>query len=59
MALYNMMTEEAPIISVAEEFEEGLTPEDLHRMMKDRKYWQTKDPEFVKKVTQGFKKLYK
>lgn len=31
---------------------------DLEVMMRDPKYWKTKDPEFIAKVTEGFQRLY-
>jgi hypothetical protein len=59
IALYNMMTEDAPMMSVSDEVEAGLSQEELNSMMQDKRYWQSKDPKFVAKVTEGFKKLYK
>lgn len=35
------------------------TQDDLNSMMRDPKYWRDKDPAFIKKVTEGFQKLYK
>lgn len=35
-----------------------ITVEELREMMKDPKYWKDQDPEYVKKVENGFKKLY-
>ena len=35
-----------------------ITEEELREMMKDSKYWKDQDPEYVKKVENGFKKLY-
>lgn len=32
--------------------------QELRSMMKDPKYWKTKDPSFVSKVTKGFESLY-
>jgi len=31
---------------------------ELKSMMRDPKYWKEKDPAFVAKVTEGFKKMY-
>lgn len=36
------------------QLEEG----DLRKMMKDPKYWQDRDPSMVRKVTEGFQRLY-
>ena len=30
----------------------------LDAMLKDRRYWKEKDPEFIAQVTQGFERLY-
>ncbi len=37
---------------------EALGEKDLQGMMRDPKYWQQKDPAFVAKVTEGFRKMY-
>ena len=37
---------------------ETLTDNDLRRMMQDPKYWRDNDPEYVRKIENGFKKLY-
>lgn len=58
IALYNMMIEDAPAMSVPDEVEGSLPPEELHKMMQDKRYWQERNPEFISKVTEGFKKLY-
>lgn len=34
------------------------TEADLRRMMRDPRYWRTREPEHVKKVTDGFKHLF-
>lgn len=34
------------------------TDKELREMMRDPKYWRDHDPETVKKIEQGFKKLY-
>ena len=36
----------------------ALTDEGLRNMIKDPKYWKDNDPETVRKVEEGFKKLY-
>jgi hypothetical protein len=35
-----------------------LTPEYLRNLMATPKYWKEQDPETIRKVEQGFKKLY-
>ena len=37
---------------------ENLTDNDLRNMMRDPKYWRDQDPEYVRKIENGFKKLY-
>jgi len=59
IALYNMMIDDAPAMSISEDIEVGASQEELYKMMKNPKYWRSKDPEFVSKVTEGFKKIYK
>lgn len=34
------------------------TESELREMMRDPKYWRDRDPETVRKIEQGFKKLY-
>ena len=36
---------------------DGATEEDLKRMMQDPRYWKTRDPAFIAKVTNGFRRL--
>lgn len=40
--------------------QEKMTPTEteLREMMRDPKYWRDQDPETVRKIEQGFKKLY-
>lgn len=38
--------------------QEGLSEAKLRSMMNDPRYWKTKDPDFVRQVSEGFKKLY-
>ncbi len=58
MALHKMMKGgEAPGLSGSGPAE---TPgeQDLQSMMRDPRYWQKKDPAFVAKVTEGFRRMY-
>lgn len=58
MALYKMMKGgEAPGMAAAAPSESN-GEQDLQSMMRDPRYWQKKDPAFVAKVTEGFKKIY-
>lgn len=62
VALYNMMKSKEPGLRT-----NGGTggsgdamngADDLQTMMRDPKYWREKDPAFIAKVTEGFKKVY-
>lgn len=37
----------------------GLTLEELREMQNDKRYWQEKNPIYIKKVQEGYKRLYK
>ena len=58
-AIYDMMSSKEPAIAAGA----GATdkPDDgaLRQMMRDPKYWRDHDPEFVRKIESGFRKLYK
>ncbi|MBR5904106.1 MAG: hypothetical protein IKZ49_01065 [Alphaproteobacteria bacterium] len=56
--VYKMMQSMEPEILTRESVSENLTDDDLRNMMKDPKYWRDKDPEYVRKIENGFKKLY-
>lgn len=59
LALHRMMkTEEPSLKRTASENPSKLGEMDLHSMMRDPKYWREKDPSYVAKVTEGFKKMY-
>ncbi|MBR5575030.1 MAG: hypothetical protein IKV93_00615 [Alphaproteobacteria bacterium] len=36
----------------------NLTDSDLRRMMRDPKYWRDGDAEYIRKIENGFRKLY-
>ncbi len=58
MALYKMMKGgDAPGMASAAP-SESASEQDLQSMMRDPRYWQKKDPAFIAKVTEGFKKMY-
>jgi len=56
--VYKMMQSMEPEILTGKSPSENLTDDDLRNMMKDPKYWRDKDPEYVRKIENGFKKLY-
>ena len=60
LALYRMMKGQDPVMVKAEsEGASGHDMNELKSMMRDPKYWKEKDPAFVAKVTEGFKKMYR
>jgi len=56
--VYRMMQSMEPRVETQKNENENLTDEDLRRMMRDPKYWRDADPEYVRKIETGFKKLY-
>ena len=60
VALYRMMQSNDPSLGAKDSAapQEGTSAHDLQAMMRDPKYWKDKDPNFIAKVTEGFKKIY-
>lgn len=60
LALYGMMKGEQPLMMGKGDgaAEPDGSANALKSMMRDPKYWREKDPAFVAKVTEGFKRLY-
>ena len=56
--VYKMMQSVEPHVETNHDTQENLTDADLRRMMRDPKYWRDADPEYVRKIENGFKKLY-
>ena len=56
--IYKMMQSMEPRVETQRNESENLTDGDLRRMMRDPKYWRDADPEYVRKIENGFKKLY-
>lgn len=57
-AAYAMMQSMEPSIETDDGTSKNLTDDMLRRMMRDPKYWRDQDPEYVRKIENGFKKLY-
>ena len=57
-AVYAMMQSMEPSIETDDSASKNLTDDMLRRMMRDPKYWRDQDPEYVRKIENGFKKLY-
>lgn len=56
--VYKMMQSVEPNVETQKNENQNLTDDDLRRMMRDPKYWRDSDPEYVRKIENGFKKLY-
>ncbi len=56
-ALHRMMQKGEPAMARAAEAPEPADEEGLRRMMRDPRYWRSREPEFVKRVTDGFRRL--
>ncbi|MGQ0526461.1 MAG: capsid assembly protein [Alphaproteobacteria bacterium] len=58
LALHRMMKSDEPGLRRDADSGSGLDEKELQTMMRDPKYWRDKDPAFVGRVTEGFKKMY-
>ncbi len=58
-ALETLMKKSGPGDFEGDGGSKGLTLEELRTMQDDKRYWQTKDQAFIKKVSDGYKRLYK
>ena len=56
--VYKMMQSFEPEVLTNKNVTENLTDDDLRTMMRDPKYWRDHDPEYVRRIETGFKKLY-
>jgi len=57
-SIYKMMQSMEPDVTTGNHASEKLSDLELRVMMKDPKYWRDHDPEYVRKIETGFKKLY-
>ena len=57
-SVYKMMQSMEPNIKTDKNENEILSDSDLRRMMRDPKYWRDGDTEYIRKIENGFKKLY-
>ncbi len=57
-SMYAMMQSMEPHVHTDDLSSKNLTDSELRRMMRDPKYWRDHDPEYVRKIENGFKKLY-
>ncbi|ATR19880.1 Hypothetical protein RMHFA_03554 [Roseomonas mucosa] len=56
-ALHAMMRKGEPAMARSAEAPEGMDEAGLRRMMRDPRYWRSREPEFVRRVTEGFRRL--
>lgn len=57
-SIYKMMQSMEPSVSTDKNDSGKLSDADLRRMMRDPKYWREQDAEYIRKIENGFKKLY-
>lgn len=59
LTLYKMMNSNEPrVLKEKSAVSDVITEEGLRRMMQDPRYWKQNDPAYLKKIEDGFKKLY-
>ena len=59
LALYKMMETAEPAVKMATDLSNtNMTEDDLKEMMKSPAYWRDQNPELLKKVAEGFSRLY-
>ena len=56
--IYKMMQSMEPDVLTNKNSNENLTDDALRNMMRDPKYWRDHDAEYIRKIENGFKKLY-
>ena len=56
--LYRIIQSMEPDVRTDNNTTDNLSDSDLRRMMRDPKYWRDAEPEYVRKIENGFKKLY-
>lgn len=57
-SVYKMMQSMEPSVKTEKNSSSNLSDQELRRMMRDPKYWKEQDPEYIRKIESGFKKLY-
>lgn len=57
-SVYKMMQSMEPHIETSGDTNKSLSDIDLRRMMRDPRYWRDHDAEYIRKIENGFKKLY-
>ncbi|MBR0654795.1 capsid assembly protein [Plastoroseomonas arctica] len=59
VAMHGMMAKREPALMRAAEQPAASQEQELRVMMRDPRYWRTREPDFVKRVTEGFRRLTK
>ena len=57
-SVYKMMQSMEPTVKTDKNENKNLSDSDLRRMMRDPRYWRDGDSEYIRKIENGFKKLY-
>ena len=57
IALHRMMEKGEPVLARQGAAPEPMDEAGLRKMMRDPRYWRSREPDFVKKVTDGFRRL--
>ncbi|MCQ4159768.1 hypothetical protein NON00_07485 [Roseomonas sp. GC11] len=58
LALHRMMGKAEPSLAGKADAPDGIDEQALRKMMRDPRYWRTREPEYVKRVTDGFQRLF-
>lgn len=58
MALYRLMKGNEPLLAQQADHASSDGAGELQSMMRDPRYWKTRDPAFVAQVTDGFRRMY-
>jgi len=59
VAMHAMMAKREPALMRAADLPAASQEQELRVMMRDPRYWRTREPDFVKRVTDGFRRLAK
>ena len=58
LALHRMLAKGEPGLAREADAPEAVDEAALRKMMRDPRYWRSREPEYVKRVTDGFKRLF-
>jgi hypothetical protein len=57
LAMHRMMAAKEPVLSRDAAADAAPDEAELRKMMRDPRYWRSREPDFVKRVTEGFRRL--